>query len=49
MLITNLSVEELEDAAFAELYHKRWPIDRNIPRKEYLKKPHFHHNHKSNC
>jgi hypothetical protein len=21
----------------------------NIPRKEYLKKPHFHHNHKSNC
>jgi hypothetical protein len=158
MLITNLSGEELEDAAFPELYHKRWPIEtkynqvkqklelenfsgrlvdsikqdfyammtvsnmlasgmreaneqireeesgkdkkyeyrangnhavgvlkdrligilitdgrfrrnrlyremvfeikkrtvplrpnRNIPRKEYLKKPHFHHNHKSNC
>jgi hypothetical protein len=23
--------------------------NREIPRKEYLKKPHFHHNHKSNC
>jgi len=23
--------------------------NRKIPRKEYLKKPHFHHNHKSNC
>ena len=23
--------------------------NRNVPRKEYLKKPHFHHNHKSNC
>jgi hypothetical protein len=23
--------------------------DRKIPGKEYLKKPHFHHNHKSNC
>ena len=23
--------------------------NREVPRKEYLKKPHFHHNHKSNC
>ncbi|MDR0662893.1 MAG: hypothetical protein LBF80_02285 [Spirochaetaceae bacterium] len=23
--------------------------NRKVPRKEYLKKPHFHHNHKSNC
>jgi hypothetical protein len=23
--------------------------DRKVRRKEYLKKPHFHHNHKSNC
>ncbi|MDR1147388.1 MAG: hypothetical protein LBK66_02040 [Spirochaetaceae bacterium] len=22
---------------------------RKVKRKEYLKKPHFHHNHKSNC
>jgi hypothetical protein len=32
----------------------RWRIvpvrpNREVPRKEYLKKPHFHHNHKSNC
>jgi hypothetical protein len=23
--------------------------NREVPRKECLKKPHFHHNHKSNC
>jgi hypothetical protein len=23
--------------------------NREVARKEYLKKPHFHHNHKSNC
>jgi hypothetical protein len=23
--------------------------NRKVRRKEYLKKPHFHHNHKSNC
>jgi hypothetical protein len=23
--------------------------NREVSRKEYLKKPHFHHNHKSNC
>jgi hypothetical protein len=23
--------------------------NREVRRKEYLKKPHFHHNHKSNC
>jgi hypothetical protein len=23
--------------------------NREVPRKAYLKKPHFHHNHKSNC
>jgi hypothetical protein len=23
--------------------------NREVPGKEYLKKPHFHHNHKSNC
>jgi hypothetical protein len=32
----------------------RWRIvpvrpNREVSRKEYLKKPHFHHNHKSNC
>jgi hypothetical protein len=32
----------------------RWRIvpvrpNREVPRKEYLKKPHFHHNRKSNC
>jgi hypothetical protein len=23
--------------------------NREVSRKEYLRKPHFHHNHKSNC
>ena len=23
--------------------------NREVPRKDYLRKPHFHHNHKSNC
>jgi hypothetical protein len=32
----------------------RWRIvpirpNREVPRKEYVRKPHFHHNHKSNC
>ncbi|MDR2445678.1 MAG: hypothetical protein LBD58_00065, partial [Treponema sp.] len=32
----------------------RWRIapvrsNREASRKEYVKKPHFHHNHKSNC
>jgi hypothetical protein len=34
-----------------EIQRRVVPIrpNREVRRKEYLKKPHFHHNHKSNC
>ncbi|GHV42663.1 hypothetical protein AGMMS49546_22070 [Spirochaetia bacterium] len=35
----------------SEIKQRIVPIrpNRDAPRKEYLRKPHFHHNHKSNC
>jgi hypothetical protein len=35
----------------SEIKRRMVPIrpNREVPRKECLKKPHFHHNHKSNC
>jgi hypothetical protein len=35
----------------SEIKRRIVPIrpNRQVARKEYLKKPHFHHNHKSNC
>jgi hypothetical protein len=35
----------------SEIKRRIVPIrpNREVARKEYLKKPHFHHNHKSNC
>jgi cell division protein ZapA (FtsZ GTPase activity inhibitor) len=35
----------------SEIRRRIVPIrqNREVPRKEYVRKPHFHHNHKSNC
>jgi hypothetical protein len=44
---------ESETGAFQELFKAgvegSYNEDHEVRRKEYLKKPHFHHNHESNC
>jgi hypothetical protein len=43
--------KQLMDEMILDMKRKVIPIrpNRDVPRKTYLKKPHFHHNHKSNC
>jgi hypothetical protein len=53
LLITDdsLTRKYLYRELVSEIRRRIVPIrpNREVPRKEYLKKPHFHHNHKSNC
>jgi hypothetical protein len=53
LLITDdrLARKYLYRELVSEIRRRIVPVrpNREVPRKEYLKKPHFHHNHKSNC
>ncbi|MDR1220686.1 MAG: hypothetical protein LBK73_13885 [Treponema sp.] len=43
--------KHLYEELVGEIKRRVVPVrpNREVRRKEYLKKPHFHHNHKSNC
>jgi hypothetical protein len=48
---SSLARRRLYRELVSEIKRRIVPIrpNREVARKEYLKKPHFHHNHKSNC